>query len=244
MAVKLSDLCAMAPHYGAAAAEPHPRDSAPTAPFRVIKTDIQPNARVGTIYREHDPKMRGSDLVPNDMIMHLMTGVVCRVVERLTPWDCRVEAWVPPQGEHELAKWDAEKGLGVWVCWGQCYMDPQKLPHRLRQPEEIMPGPEFRDALWDVHPGLKDKKTWAERVEEHGGKVPRNFADLPRGARRRIVKQWQKMLGAAATARDWTEAGAAEAELDKHTFFQTERHAGEEKLKFSKIHLPTEPDDE
>lgn len=229
MPISLAELCAASAMYQVAACEPHPRDTAPTSPFTVVKAEIRPDDRFGMIERKKGDGVRG-ELLPGDMILHVKTGVVARVVERISPFKCRIEGWVPPQGDAEMAEWDKAPGTGMWICWGRSYKTEAELPLRLRRPEIVLPNPEFKDQLLETHKGLRDKPTMAER-----GMAPPDLSKLPRHIRRRIMRQWRRLVGKMAEFHDWSDPEKVETELDKHTYFKRKTAEGAE---YSKVRLP------
>jgi hypothetical protein len=233
MPVSLASLCAEAARFNVAACEPHPRDHSPSSPFEVVASDIRPDQRYGWIERGKADGVNGS-LIPGDMILHLATGVVARVVERISDRKCRVEGWVPPQGDAEMHIWDERPGLGTWVCWGVSYGTEEELPLRLRRPEIVLPGPDFDTTLKDVHPGLRDKPTLAQRQG-----VP-DLSKLPRHVRRRIMRQWRKIVGKVSEMKSWEDPDQAEAEIDKYAVFRKKFESGAE---YTKARLPIDDKD-
>lgn len=149
---------------GAQVVLPSCRPGAPGAPFQVEKSGIFAEERYGSLRLERDKALRKNPLVPNDLLLHTHTGVICRVVGMSGPWNARIEAWSPPEGEQEFAYWNKHGGRGEWVCWGYAVMEGEQFPSWFPiQPVQVMDArdeegrfrPEYVEAYMDSNPGVR-----------------------------------------------------------------------------------------
>jgi hypothetical protein len=163
---------------GAIAAWPDPRRGAPELPFEVERTEISPENRHGKLVRKKQVELKKWDLVTNDLLLHLPSGIMARVVQRVDPWVCYVEAWSMPETPKDWDAWVNTMGRGTWVCWGQCATHPNQVPHWWAPPH-IAEGAEIPEAMGDMYgtPGHspQTEKSLAERGLRHLRDAPRRI---------------------------------------------------------------------
>lgn len=228
--MKLSQVCAEATRWGVYAAEPNPRPTAPHLPIDVVRTGIRPDSRYGLLVRGKQKELKGADLIPDDLLLHLGSGVVVRVLERIDHLKSRVEAWTMPETEKDLDNWASTVGTGKWVVWGRCYSTPM-VPAHLVPSEIVTPGPDMAKAIGDLYPHLVDRLTARLEMGIPETPVP-DLSRLPPRVRKKIMHKMRKLLGKMAKVREWDSQDKIDEQRDKGTYFKRTTPEGAEVVKW------------
>jgi hypothetical protein len=187
---------------------PQQREKAIWGPFDVESDTFNPDLPTMTITRsEADLKKYGSsELCRGDLILHLETGVTCRVLQRMDRRTARVEAWCTPEGHDEeaekraFAHWNTKQAQGRWVVWGQCFAPGEELPFAI--PQEMKQGagmtPEEQkmamEARFDIYGAPKKPPRPFGRVRMK----KKERRKLSRRLRGLAEKEWRQTAPAAA----------------------------------------------
>lgn len=192
--VKLSDVCMSPELYGVCAIEPNPRKNAPPGPFKVDWTDVDTNTeqRTGQFTRNPDDhESEGYTLERNDLLLHIESGVVARVIHREPDGKHTFEGWVPPQSEEDTSKWLSTKGTGTWVVWGRCFNNYEELPMYLKASIEDLDAKDSMEAFGDMYPAAMDKMRDPNRPQF----AATHWKKLPKKVRAKWKRKFRNMLG-------------------------------------------------
>lgn len=158
--------------FGYAIIVPDIRRDAPTMPITVEDSDLRdPTQQYALLKRKRDNAERkgenGGEVVRNDLLVHVDSGMFCVCVERVTGWNFRVEAILPPQTKEDMGKFLAAKphGTGQWVVCGSAWTAEEVEAAKKRmgiigKDPQIVSGEEAIAAQKEVskHP---DRTGWA-----------------------------------------------------------------------------------
>lgn len=219
---------------------PHPRAGAIWDVFEVESDTFDPESPTMTITRgrEDRHKYGGSELVPGDMLLHIQSGVVARVIERIDHATARIEGWCQPDGvddEHtkkSVQYWNENQAKGGWVVWGQCFAHGEQLP--FTEGEEVKVGaclPEdlqrrAMEARFDTfkHPERRGLKERVPPLNERLTKKRRK--EMSRDLLKWANMDWKQYPGEQPFIPKDLSA-ITDEEMDKRTFFRKTLKKGE-----------------
>jgi len=212
--------------FGYAIIVPDIRPDAPTMPFEVEDSDLRgPHQPHATLKRAHNREMltgdHGGQVVRNDLLLHVDTGMFAVCVARISNWDFRIEALLPPQTEEDMKRFlgTSPHGTGRWVvvgsAWTKNELELAKKRMGVAEPEVISPEdtPEARKQT-SKHP---DRKGWSEQ----GFKVGKDITSLSKAARNKQRASYAKFLAGIDQTVD-----AKDLDKDAERVFETKDKKG------------------
>lgn len=190
---KISEICADPNKYGCIVILPEPQPTAPWGPVKVVRAQLVPGDRFGTItYSRHYRdgwKYRSASLHRGDCLIHVPSGATASVVSRESNSRVVIEGWTEPATDKDRLAWTKAPGMGNWVVWGVGFRTLEEMPKYARPPEEIAPE-DFRKARADLfrHP---ERLPWAE-MGYHVGTAPHK---LKGKQKKKLRGKLRKLLG-------------------------------------------------
>lgn len=195
--------------WGAQAVAPVMRRGVPEGPFEVTRADIAPDQRFAYFERKREEQHKHTPLTPGDMLMHLDTGMICRVVQKIDDWRYRAEAWGAPESEEDFETFLRIGGKGSWCVWGYAVMKGEEFPLWFPyRPAQIItshlpngePNPDYVEAYYDMNPGVRKgaKPMAGGRVKLKEQLSPKEAKMLRRSTRamRRAIEEggWDDLM--------------------------------------------------
>ncbi len=210
--------------FGVQAAAPVCQPGRPHVPFTVTKTRIRPG-QPGLLWWSRKGELRDRRLGRNDLLVHIASRTVARVVEQVKPGLVRIQPWWPPESKETMDAFVRTKGKGQWVCWGQCWDDIRSTP------KCMIPSKMTDD--WDFF--SKEVHRYPEKalsmMDRHPQALRSRWKGMNGKQRKAARRRFRGIMGKLNTVQRLDPA-ALDEYADKHAYAGGRTKAGVEFRKF------------